>query len=471
MAVPNEELVLTPDKLQVDIVGREVVEILPLQPDLTGPINFRINNRIDKHYIDISNINMELTLALVKADGTATTYSETKASFVNNIAHSIFKNVEVKLNQKVCTDGDQNYHFLAYMSKLLNYSPEFFRSQGPMFGWAKDQAGDMDANTIVRAAAVAKVAVKDVAATTGGVSVVKTLPKDENVLSQRNRWFFDNMEVTKGTPVTTYKDVTFFDKLMVAPFMVDKLLPYGIDIFITLQQADQAFFMMATNANKGEKLLIKDIKLHVPYVKLSDPTFLQMETTMKLGKSRRIPMVRTRVIRYPIASGTIHPRIQHLFSGRSLPQKIVVGIVKNSAEAGDVEENPFNFDYNKVQSVQIFKNGMAYPKFPYHPDFGKKKYIKEFASVFDVSNTRNVNVGFPIDYDEYPQGFCLYGFDLTGDHKTEEDTSHIKEYGDITFDLVFKTAPTAAVTLVVFAEYEEQIILDEFNNVRLSWDG
>ena len=469
MAVPNEELVLTPDKLQVDIVGREVVEILPLQPDLTGPINFRINNRIDKHYIDISNINMELTLALVKADGTATTYADTKASFVNNIAHSIFKNVEVKLNQKVCTDGDQNYHFLAYMSKLLNYSPEFFRTQGAMFGWAKDVAGDMDAHDIVRAAGVVTTSVQ--ADPSGTVTVVKTLPKDENPLSQRNGWFFDNMEVTKGTAVTTYKDVTFFDKLMVAPFMVDKLLPYGIDIFITLQQASQEFFMMVDNVNKGEKLLIKDIKLHVPYVKLSDPTFLQMETTMKQGKSRRIPMVRTRVIRYPIASGTVHPRIQHLFSGRSLPQKIVVGIVENAAEAGDFEMNPYNFDYNKVQSVQIFKNGMAYPKFPYQPDFAKKKYIKEFASVFDVSNTRNVNVGFPIEYDEYPQGFCLYGFDLTGDHKTEEDSAHIKEYGDITFDIVFKTAPAKAVTLVVFAEYEEQIILDEFNNVRLSWDG
>ena len=82
-----------------------------------------------------------------------------------------------------------------------------------------------------------------------------------------------------------------------------------------------------------------------------------------------------------------------------------------------------------------------------------------------------MNVGFHIDYDDYPQGFCLYRFDLTGDHKTEEDTARIKEYGDITFDIVFKTAPSAAVTLVVFAEYEEQIILDEFNNVRLSWDG
>ena len=248
-----------------------------------------------------------------------------------------------------------------------------------MFGWAKDVAGDMNADSIVRAADAEKVSVKAADGSTN-VSVVKTLPKSENPVSQRNSWFFDNLEVTKGTAVTTYRDVTFFDKLMVAPFMVDKLLPYGVDIYVTLQ-ASQEFFMMVNNANKGEKLLIKDIKLHVPYVKLSDPTFLQLETTMKLGKSRRIPMIRTRVIRYPIASGTVHPRIQHLFSGRSLPQKIVVGIVKNAAEAGDFEMNPFNFDYNKIQSVQIFKNGMAYPKFPYQPDFSKKKYIKEFASV------------------------------------------------------------------------------------------
>ena len=233
---------------------------------------------------------MELTLALVNADGTATTYEDTTASFVNNIAHSIFKNVEVKLNQKVCTDRDQNYHFLAYMSKLLNYSPEFFQAQGPMFGWAKDVAGDMDADTIVRASDTVKVSVQ--ADPSGTVNVVKTLPKKENPLSQRNGWFFNNLEVTKCTAVQTYRDVTFFDKLMVAPFVVDKLLPYGVDIYVTLQQASQEFFMMVADANKGEKLIIKDIKLHVSYVKLSDPTFLQLETTMKLGKSRRIPMVR-----------------------------------------------------------------------------------------------------------------------------------------------------------------------------------
>ena len=84
---------------------------------------------------------------------------------------------------------------------------------------------------------------------------------------------------------------------------------------------------------------------------------------------------------------------------------------------------------------------------------------------------RNVNVGFPINYNEYPKGFAFYRFDLTGDQTKDEDTAHLREYGDITFDVVFKTAPTEAITMVVFAEYEEELIFDPMNNVRVSWDG
>ena len=118
--------------------------------------------------------------------------------------------MEVKLNQKACTDGDQNYRFLAYMSKLLNYSPELFETQGPMFGWTKDVAGDMDADTIVRAKNAVTMTVQ--ASPSGTVDVVKSLPKKENPLSQRNSWFFDNLEVTKGTAVNNYGDVKSLTK-------------------------------------------------------------------------------------------------------------------------------------------------------------------------------------------------------------------------------------------------------------------
>ena len=379
MAAVNEELALVPERLQVDLVNRQVIEILPLTSNLKDNISFRILNNINKHYIDVNNIFIELTLKLTKSDRTDISKAEVKTGFINNIFHSLFQNVEVKLNQKTVTDSDQNYHYLAYLTKLMSYSPEFFETQGALFGWVMDESGSMDANTLVATTTKSTATIRAASVTDSAYDtvVVKSLDDPGNTLTRRTNWFFDNLDSSD-----TYHDLVLFDKLMVTPFTQEKL---------------------------------------------GDPTFLSLETG-KANKSRRIPIVRSRVIRHPIASGVIHPVIQHLFTGRSLPQKILVGFVTNKAESGHIEKNPFNFNHNNVAQIQIFKNGQAYPRFPFRPDFGKKMYVKEFASLFDVANVRNVNVGFPINYDEYPKGFAFYGFDLTGDQTKDEDTSHLREY-------------------------------------------
>ena len=197
----------------------------------------------------------------------------------------------------------------------------------------------MDANTLEAAtskstATIASAAVTDADADT---AVIKTLDDPGNTMTVRTGWFFDNYDPA----TTTYHDLVLFDKLMVTPFTQDKLLPYGVELFLTLERAKLAFYLMASDANTATaaQIEIKDIKLHVPYVKLSDSTFLSLETG-KASKSRRMPIVRSRVIRHPIAQGTIHPVIQHLFADRSLPQKILVGFVTNSAESGNITQNP-----------------------------------------------------------------------------------------------------------------------------------
>ena len=205
--------------------------------------------------------------------------------FYLQIFHSLFQNVEVKLNQKTVTDSDQNHHYLAYQS----YSPEFFETQGALFGWAKDEAGSMDSNTLEAATSFGEVSIA--AASVIGVSsntkVVKSLDKPGNTMSWRTGCFFDNYDGSN-----TYHDLVLFDKVMVTLFTQEKLLPYGIEIFLMLERDKSAFYLMSDTGNKATaaKIEIKDIKLHVPYVKLSDPTFLSLETD-KAGKSRRMPIV------------------------------------------------------------------------------------------------------------------------------------------------------------------------------------
>ena len=93
MAAVNEELALVPERLQVDLVNRQVIEILPLTSNLKDNISFRILNNINKHYIDV-NIFIELTLKLTKSDGTDISKAEVKTGFINNIFHFLFQNVE-----------------------------------------------------------------------------------------------------------------------------------------------------------------------------------------------------------------------------------------------------------------------------------------------------------------------------------------------------------------------------------------
>ena len=87
----NEELELVPERLQVDLVGRQVIEILPLTSNLKDNISFRVNNNINKHYIDVNNLFIEMTLQLTKKDGTAITKTDVNTGFINNIFHSLFQ--------------------------------------------------------------------------------------------------------------------------------------------------------------------------------------------------------------------------------------------------------------------------------------------------------------------------------------------------------------------------------------------
>ena len=98
--------------------------------------------------------------------------------------------------------------------------------------------------------------------------VIKSLDDPGNTLTRRTNWFFDNLDNSD-----TFHDLVLFDKLMVTPFTQEKLLPYGIELFLTLERATSAFYLMASSANTATaaNIEIKGIKLHVPYVKLSYP--------------------------------------------------------------------------------------------------------------------------------------------------------------------------------------------------------
>ena len=53
---------------------------------------------------------------------------------------------------------------------------------------------------------------------------------------------------------------------------------------------------------------------------------------------------------------------------------------------------------------------------------------------------------------------ALLSIGLTSQENKDEDTKHLREYGDITFDVEFSTAQTAAVTMVFLMRKRSSLI-------------
>ena len=63
---------------------------------------------------------------------------------VNNLLHSLFKQVDVFLKEKQVTQATGTYAYRAYLETLLNYSPAAKKSQLMASLYYKDKAGKMD---------------------------------------------------------------------------------------------------------------------------------------------------------------------------------------------------------------------------------------------------------------------------------------------------------------------------------------
>ena len=483
----NEELDLTKDPVQLDILNTSVAEVLPLSDDYSGNIQFDIRNTRDLHYIDLSKIELEVEFALQYQDAannnrwTNINGDEDHAGLVNNIIHSAFSNVEVKLNNTVVTDSEKTYGYLAYLAKLTGHDAVHLEdTQGRLIGWGKDEAGDMDTTTVKFPTKFGTGTVFSKAISTSSSETLHTFVKSRdyrgNGLGIRRNCFF----YKDSNNAWQYKNAVLRDKFMCVPFNQKKFLPYRVNMFITLERTNNDFVTMQDTSSAGTDgkeyhLKIVRAKLYVPFVELNASKFRALEV-QKMQVDRKIPLTRMIVLTRPIPSRTVHPIITNLFQGKPFPKRMLVGLVANIAEAGDKTKNPYNFGNWNIRHFQVFKNGVTFPTYPFKPDFAKENYAELYAALFDTLGSRWENLGLSVNYYDYGNGCTLIPFDLTGDRKgAEDDVDHIPEYGEITFDIMFKSGsnelPQVVTSLIVAAEYEDTMIIDGYGNVRCTWKG
>jgi len=154
-----------------------------------------------------------------------------------------------------------------------------------------------------------------------------------------------------------------------------------------------------------------------------------------------------------------------------LPKRIVLGLVSNNAFNGSFKHNPFNFAHYNVNLLALYVDGQQVPAKALQPDFTNPQlYISCYNTLFSGCGIHNRNQGNGISRAMYPNGYCLYAFDLTSDLAAASPHWNPVRIGSLRIEIKFGTALSEAINCIVFGEFSNVIEIDKYRNVTVDYN-
>lgn len=402
--------------------------------NLTDPIKFFIPG--GEHWMDFDKAHFDIQGTIIGDDGSAATkdaYNTSDLTIVNNFFHSLFSAIHVNVNNSAVTFSNENYQMLSYFIGLFNYNKVVEDTQGSLILWHKDTAGHMDASGSSNNTNV-------------GGKLRKSWITAENKL----------MGVMK------LRSPLFWMRPYLLPFL---------NVDITMNRISNHDFLFIAPAASTFKFRIDSIVLRIRKAKAVGSFNESIENMMyKVGKNIKLPLRNSSVITKTYSGYGTELIEDNLFHG-ILPDRIIVGIVNNSAFNGSKSENPFNFQHKNITECSLRVNGMPFPTQPYPIDFSKKNYhnayfqFLESCKSFTPFGQGCVN----LSKEEYANGYTLFSFEMSSDQHGGMNHYHL--FNDpANVQLYIKFAAGRAddiITLVVYYETSSRMVIDSSRQVQV----
>ena len=388
-----------------------------------SPIEFTIPGS-PSDYIDLSKTLLTVKVKLCKLDNSNLAL-DAKVSTCNLLLHSLFSQVDVKLNDRLVTPSTGTYPYKSYLETLLSHGNESKDSWLQSELWAND-SGEIDSND----------------------------PTDEDsnpgLIARYNRLKASAPIQLSGRP---HVDI----------FQQERYLISGVRMDVKLSRANRNFYLMSPDASAA-KLVIMDATLHIRRVRINPTIALAHSKTLDQGKNAMYPIRRGVVTSFLVPSGTLSINRENVITGQ-LPRRVIVGLVPNSAYNGNCTQNPFYFSHCQLNHLTLSSGGQNHPSSALKPDYNANLYTEAFTMMYSNCGLLNTDRGLDISMDDFKNGSTLYVFDLTADQ--DVDGAHVDpiKYGNIRLEAHFARQLRDAHNVLVYGEYQNLIQVDRARNI------
>lgn len=397
-------------------------------------------------YTDLSRTYLKIKLKITDEDGeTLFVQNEDQSALpIDQILHSMWSNVEIRLNQVLVTSSDSNYMYKAYLKTLLNYNTMSKEKQLHSIGFTGETLFFDQTHP------------EKIPLSTG-LNERKKLFEQLSFIKNRQDNQIESHWIYKGT-------AEFIGPLLCDICQQPRLILNGVPIDIRLIPTRDEFRMITYPDGKRAHLTIEEIKLDVCKVTVSDATYIGHDSALKESPAK-YPILRTNMATYNIPAGSFGEVIEDPFQGE-LPTMLIVGMVESEAFHGNINLNPLAFKNFNVNKIAFFVDGESV-KEPFDFDIDNNQYLDGLLSLYDAAGVNYLDNDNGITRHTYKEGCFLVAFHC--DPTAAADFSYMGKTttGRGRLRITFQQALQKSVTVLMYATFPEVVLISKERSVSL----
>ena len=402
--------------------------------DSNSTLEFIISGSNDK-YIDLSSIQLFLELSITKNDKTGLP-ADVPVSVTNNLLHSLFKNIETRINTSTVSNYSDKYPYKAYFENLLGYNQESKKILLRGDCWFKDTDGDFD------------------------TFLIKDDKDDKSVVTRRANTGF----ISRNLVISDGKPFELCGNLHLDICTADKLILNNNDVTLLLKKHDNSFIFLG-DTNICKDFRINYLKAHILIRRVQVAPSVMLANTFSLEKlPAQYPLKRVEIKDIVGEFKSTTASFKNIATG-TMPIRVVVGFVETEAFSGKFEKNPYNFQNFGIKSAELKVNSKVLPfssKLEFN--FKAKNYFQAYSTLFKcIKDAPN-----DISYEEYPNGNFILAFNLSPDLCTENHLS-LSQDGRLELKIELDAALDKSITGIFYLEYDNLLQLTKQGSLILDY--
>ena len=329
----------------------------------------------------------------------------------------------MKLRDTLVTPSVNTYAYKSYLETHLGFSQEAKKGIKTKEGYYADTGNDLD-----------------------GVDPSATGTTNEGLRA-------------RGTLIAGSSVVELIGRPHVDLLQQDKYLLPGVDMSFKFIRSNNSFALMG---DADRKIVILEAILYIRKVKVSPTITLEHAKILNQGQMAKYPLRRGIVTSFTVPHGDHSFNRENAISGQ-LPRRVVIGMLDNEAFNGARNKNPFNFQHYNLNFLSISTGLQNFPAQPLRPNFDGE-YLHAYNSLLTGLGINNSDRSIGITRSNYKEGNVLYAFDLTADMAEGPHIDPVR-HGNLRIEAGFGAELPRAVTVIIYAEYENMLQVDRARNI------